>query len=536
MAVRQPPALKAFIALMATEDLYQEDVHYVDGIIVTDSWMMSNDLYNSMPGAPEFRLDEDWVRNRFDLEPSVFTYMRHQRDGVFWDRASSLDKYDRIKAAGFHIGGWYDGYRNSLPRMLENVKAPVKAMIGPWDHYLPHNAWPSPQVEWRHEAVRWFDYWLKGIDTGIMDEPRFAVYVRDWHPPGPGVDEIPGRWRWEEGWPIERSEAKTFYAGPDHGLSLSPTAQANHSLVYKPSVGLEGGGPVMWWGNIPPDQQSMDDHCLVYDSEPLKSPLEILGFPRAMLNVSADVSRANWVVRISDVAPDGKVTQVDGAAFNGTHRKSARDPEDLIPGEVFPLEIEMQFTSWVFPKGHRIRFALSNAQWPMFWPSPYPMTTSLAIGGPSGARIVLPVVPPGNRPTPKFKAPEASPSLPGYGTVDSGNVSGYAEIQSIQRDEASGDAFVIATNQTGYRYPWGLERFEERMEHRTSDLDPAQSSVRGIYALVEELKDRTIRVEQEVEFKSDPENFRMLFTRRFKVNGEIVHEKHWDETFPRDFQ
>ena len=164
------------------------------------------------------------------------------------------------------------------------------------------------------------------------------------------------------------------------------------------------------------------------------------------------------------------------------------------------------------------------------------MTTSLAIGGPSGARIVLPVVPPGNRPTPKFKAPEASPSLPGYGTVDSGNVSGYAEIQSIKRDEASGDAFVIATNQTGYRYPWGLERFEERMEHRTSDLDPAQSSVRGIYALVEELKDRTIRVEQEVEFKSDPENFRMIFIRRLKVNGKIMHEKHWDETFPRDFQ
>jgi putative CocE/NonD family hydrolase len=95
MAVRKPPALKAFVAMMATEELYQEDVHYIDGIIHTDSWMMSNDLYNAMPGAPEFRLDDNWLKNRFELEPSVFTYMRHQRDGPFWDRASARDSTTR---------------------------------------------------------------------------------------------------------------------------------------------------------------------------------------------------------------------------------------------------------------------------------------------------------------------------------------------------------------------------------------------------------------------------------------------------------
>ena len=536
MAVRKPPALKAFVALMATEDLYQEDVHYMDGIIHTDSWMMSNDLSNAMPGAPEFRLDEDWLRNRFEVEPSVFTYMREQRDGPFWDRASARDKYEQIQIPGYYIGGWYDGYRDSLPRMLEHVKAPVKAMIGPWDHYYPHNAWPAPQVEWRHEAVRWFDQWLKGIDTGILDEPRFAVYVRDWHPPGPGVDEVPGHWRWEEGWPIERSVTKTFYAGRDHELSSSPSIQATHSLKYKPSVGLAGGGPVMWWGNIPADQQSMDDYSLIYDSQPLDSPLEILGMPRAILKVSADVSRANWVVRICDVAPDGSVTQVGGAAFNGTHHKSAREPEDLIPGKVFPLEIEMHFTSWVFPKGHHIRFAINNAQWPMLWPTLYQMTTTLAIGGVEGARVELPVVPPADRPVPKFKLPEEGPSLPDYVSVDSGNVSGYAEIKSIQHDEQSGAAFGIATNATSFRYPWGLEHFEERLEHRTSDLNPAETSVTGIYAVAIDLKDRTIRMEQNVVFKSDLKNFHMNFIRRFKVNGKTVHEKQWNETFPRDFQ
>ena len=536
MAVRKPPALKAFVALMATEDLYQEDVHYMDGIIHIDSWMMSNDLSNAMPGAPEFRLDEDWLRNRFELEPSIFTYMREQRDGPFWDRASARDKYDQIQIPGYYIGGWYDGYRDSPPRMLENVKAPVKAMIGPWDHYFPHNAWPAPQIEWRREAIRWFDQWLKDIDTGILDEPRFAVYVRDWHPPGPGVDEISGYWRWEEGWPIERSVTKTFYAGQDHGLSLKPSKQATHSLRYKASVGLAGGGPVMWWGNIPPDQQSMDDYSLTYDSQPLDSAMEILGMPRALLKVSSDASRSNWVVRICDVAPDGSVTQVGGAAFNGTHRKSAREPEDLIPGKIFPLEIELHFTSWVFPKGHRIRLAINNAQWPMLWPTPYQMTTTLVIGGVEGARVELPVVPPADRPVPKFELPEEDPSLSDYSSVNSGNVSGYAEIKSIQRDEQSGAAFGIATNATSFRYPWGIEHFEEQIEHRTSDLNPAETSVDGTYAVTIDLKDRTIRMEQNVEFKSDLKNFYMNFIRRFKVNGETLHERQWNKTFQRDFQ
>ena len=536
MAVRKPPALKAFVALMATEDLYQEDVHYMDGIIHIDSWMMSNDLSNAMPGAPEFHMDEEWLRNRFDLEPSMFKYMEQQRDGPFWDRASSRDKYDQIQIPGYFIGGWYDGYRNSLPRMLEHVKAPVKAIIGPWDHYFPHDAWPEPKIEWRREAVRWFDKWLKDIDTGILDEPRFAVFVRDWHPPGPGVDKIRGYWRWEEGWPIERSLIRTFYAMKDHGLSMEPSKKDTHRLVYKPSVGLEGGGPVMWWGNIPPDQQRMDDYSLTYDSQPLDSAIEILGMPVAFLKVSSDASRANWVVRICDVSPDGSVTQVGGAAFNGTHRNSARDPEDLIPGKIFPLEIELHFTSWVFPKGHRIRLSINNAQWPMLWPTPYSMTTSLSIGGVDGARVELPVIPKADRPVPKFQLPNEDPVLSDYSSVNSGNVSGYAEIKSIQRNEQSGDAIGIATNTTSYSYPWGIEHFEEKIEHRTSDINPAETSVIGTYALTINLEDRKIRMEQNVELKSDLNNFYLNFIRILKLNEKILHEKEWNKTFQRDFQ
>lgn len=536
MAMRNPPALKAFVALMATEYLYEEDVHYIDGIMHTDSWMMSNDLYNALPGAPDFTLDEAWLKNRFNVEPSVYAYMRQQRDGPFWDRASARGQYEKIKVPGYHIGGWYDGYRNSLPRMLENVQAPVKAMIGPWDHYFPHDAWPEPQVEWRYEAVRWFDHWLKGDNTGILLEPDFAVYIRDYSPPDPALAKVPGHWRWEDGWPIARIENRHWYAQADNSLSPELAEQTTHKMIYKPSMGIEGGGQTMWWGSVTPDQQAMDDYSLVYDSEALDAPLEILGRPIAKLQVSADAPRANWVVRISDVAPDGQVTQVAGAAFNGTHRNSARDPEDIVPGELFALDINLHFTSWVFPKGHRIRVAVSNAQWPMLWPTAMPMTSTLAIGGETGTQVLLPVVPPGKERVPDFKSPVPSPTLAGFETLDAGNITGYAAITSIQHDPATGEAFGVATNTGATRYPWGIERFEEEIEHRTSDANPARTSVTGRYKLIEELKDRTLEFEQTVEFTSDEENFYLNFHRWVLVNGELFKEKTWEETIPRDFQ
>ena len=536
MAMRNPPALKAFVAIMATEYLYQEDVHYMDGIIVAgDSWMMSNDLYNALPGAPDFKMDEEWLKNRFNVEPSVYTYMEQQRDGEFWDRASARNKYNLIKVPGYHIGGWYDGYRNSLPRMLENVEAPTKAMIGPWDHDFPHNAALKPQVEWRAEAVRWFDHWMKNIDTGILEEPDFAIYIRDYHPPDDSIENISGFWRWEDSWPIKRIKNQTWYPKKNNSLSKVPGKKGSHFLKNIPSIGLEGGGPTMWWGSIPPDQRPMDENSLVYDSEVLIEPIEILGRPIANLHVSADAKRANWVVRVSDIAPDGQVTQVAGAAFNGTHRNSSREPEDIIPGEKILLNIELHFTSWIFNEGHRIRVAISNAQWPMLWPSSLPVNTSLEIGGES-TYINLPIMPSGKIKSPNFKEPRANPTLRGYEVLDAGNITGYAAISSIQNDPDTGEKFGLATNSGATKYPWGVERYEEEIEHRTYDNNPANTTVLGRYKITEELKDRTLDFEQNVEFSSDEENFYLSFHRWVSVDGQLHKKKVWYKIIPRDFQ
>jgi uncharacterized protein len=535
MALRNPPALKAIIAVDATEDLYQEDVHFIDGIIHVDSWEMSQDLDNARPGAPDYVIDDAYFRDRFDTQPWMMTYKRQQRDGPFWDRASARGRYQDIRIPSFHIAGWYDGYRDSVPRMLANLKAPVKAIIGPWSHAWPHDPYPEPGIEWRHEAVRWFDQWLKGIDTGIMDEPRFAVFVREWHPPGPYLEQAPGSWRYEDGWPIARIRDQVLHLQPNHSLAPQPPEPTTHRLRYVPSTGVEAGGPVMWWGDVAHDQRPADAFSLVYDGAPLENDTEILGMPRAILTVAADAPHANWFARISDVAPDGTVTQVAGAGFNGTHRTSARTPSSLVPGEAFDVAIDLHFTSWVFPKGHRIRVAVNNAQWPMMWPTPYPMTTALQLG-PGASRVVLPVVPYAERPVPAFLPPVESPELAGFETLDAGTSSGYGEISSVDRSPQTGEVTATATNTGGQRYPWGIERYRETIRHTVKDDRPVDAKLLGSHRMEVELPGRTLVWEAELSFGSDADNFHYSYRRRLIEDGKVRRERTWTDTIPRDFQ
>ncbi len=534
MALRNPPALKAIIAIDATEDLFQDDVHYMDGIMHVDSWEMSMDLDNARPGAPDYDIDEEYFRDRFDTEPWMLTYKTQQRDGPFWDRASARGRYQDIRIPSFHIGGWYDGYRDSVPRMLANLKAPVKAIVGPWSHAWPNEPYPNPGIEWRHEAVRWFDHWLKDVNTGILDEPRLAIYVRNWHAPGPYLEHAPGNWRYEDGWPIARIREQVLYPQPDHTLGARVPAATTHRLRYLPSVGVEGGGPVMWWGDVAHDQRPTDAFSLVYDSAPLTEELEILGLARASLMVVTDATRANWIARLSDVAPDGTVTQVAGAALSGNHHPSAREPSPIAPGKEFSIDIEMHITSWVFPKGHRIRLAVNNSQWPMLWPTPEPMTTALRLGGKS--RLILPVVPFEKRPRPAFLPPASDPQYPGYEMLEAGTTSGYGEISSVDRNPQTGAAIATATNGGGTRYPWGTERTLETIRHEVKDDAPAEASVLGTHRMEVELPGRKLVWDAELSFRSDRENFHYSYRRRLAENGKTLREKTWTRTIPRDYQ
>ena len=110
---------------------------------------------------------------RSRLEGSGFwleEWMQHQTRDEFYKHGSVCEDYSKIQAAVYAVGGWADGYSNSVFRLLSNLKSPCKGLVGPWAHKYPHFAEPGPAIGFLQECLRWWDYWLKDEDNGIMNE------------------------------------------------------------------------------------------------------------------------------------------------------------------------------------------------------------------------------------------------------------------------------------------------------------------------------------------------------------------------------
>ncbi len=243
----------------------------------------------------------------------------------------------------------------------------------------------------------------------------------------------------------------------------------------------------MWWGELTPDQRPADAFALVYETDPFEEEVEILGFPRLELKVSADVPLAHWFGRISDVAPDGATVLVAGGGISGAHRNSMDDPEPLEPGRVYDISFELHFTSWVFPAGHRLRLAVSNATFPMVWPTPSPMTTSLAVGGESGSVLIVPLAPPATGRLPSFEPPTPVVRLEGYSSE--GDV--VPDTWTVIRDEARQSTNVEWEGRATSEHPWGRKRTIERLAYRVEGHDPAHASVRGEAVMEVEIAERS---------------------------------------------
>jgi hypothetical protein len=525
LAMRRPPELKAILATDATEKLYNGDVRYIDGVMDNCGWAADIDHETAITRAPDFPTDPKTLHFRFDNPPWELVYLRQQRDGPFWSQPER--PLDAIQVPVFLIGGFFDGYRDTVPRMLEQLKVPVKAIVGPWNHDWPHHAVPGPEIEWRELALRWWDQWLKGRDTGIMAGPRLSVYMRHWYPPDPSLLEIPGEWRSEAGWPPQGLQSKILYLRSDHSLAGEVPAAGVHLLKYIPSAGISAtGAPHNWWGDLTPDQRPADAFSLVYDSPPLTEDTPILGRPEAWLEASATAPQADWFARLSDVAPDGQVTLVTGAALNGAQRESMSQPEDLEPNRIYSLKILLHFTSWVFPRGHQIRLAVSNSLWPMMWPTPYAMTTSLQLGGDRASHLVLPVVS-AESPLlpPRFSAPSGSPE-PRYA----------AAPWSLQTFEFGKPARFESGVSGTEKFPWGQKSESGRLTYQIQDDHPEAASYRGEYETSVQLQNRKVVWRSHFDLHSDQTYFYFQFKRELMENGKLIREKTWKETVPRDHQ
>ncbi len=529
LASRRPPALKTIIAAHATEQLFHDDIHYIDGILHADEYELGMDQELMMSATPDFPMDEAHLAPRFDSTPWFLTYLKHQRDGDFWRQPLKQPVYESIQIPVFLIGGYYDGYRDTIPRMLEKMKTPVKALLGPWNHTYPNGADPGPEFEWREMAVRWWDRWLKGAQNGIDNEPKLAVYQRHWYPPGLELNEIPGEWRNENGWPPAGMKEHTFYLSTNHELADAAPKTSADKLRYIPSAGAEAG---FWWGELTNDQRPADAFSLVYDSPPLENQTAILGFPHVELNAAAGAPLADWVARLSDVAPDGTTTLITGAAMNGAQRRSADQPQDLDPKIPYRIAFDLHVTSWVFPADHRIRLAISNGAWPMLWPTPYPLTSMLNLGGEDASRLVLPVVPVSAASIPHFPSSAPDPTLPGF--KHSG--SAWPGTFEVTRDEVHRNERIHWHGTASAKFPWGTEEYSEEIYYNASDDHPELSSVHGVAYTRISLQTRTILFQSVLDLSSDAKVFKYQYQRIARENGKVVRQKVWREQIPRDFQ
>lgn len=386
VAALRPPELKAIITVCSTDDRYADDVHYMGGCLLNENFIWGSMLIhlNAYPPDPEV-VGERWRALWLDrLENAVLfpeVWLQHPRRDDYWKRGSVCEDYGAITCPVYAVGGWADAYANAIPRLLAGLKVPRKGLIGPWAHLYPHDGVPGPAIGFLQEALRWWDQWLKGLDTGIMDEPMLRVWMQESVRPRAFYEMRPGRWVAETEWPPARVAPQRYWLNPGR-LESAPAIGTRLELRSPQTTGLSGGD---WCGfgapgEAPLDQRGDDDRSLVFDSDPLPEPIEIVGAPVATLELAVDRSVALIAARLNDVAPDGASTRVTYGLLNLTHRNGHEHPEPLKPGERYRVRVTLNHIAHAFAAGHRLRLALSTSYWPIAWPAPEPATVSLFTG------------------------------------------------------------------------------------------------------------------------------------------------------------
>ena len=304
-------------------------------------------------------------------------------------------KFDKVEVPVYNLAGWFDAYPASAffafmgmreHAKSEEIRKSQKILVGPWPHGLSKSTrtgdvdfGPDSLIDMEALTLRWNDYWLKGIDNGIMDEPPVRIFVM-----GANV------WRYENEWPLARTEYTNFYL---HSQGRANTLDGNGSLSQKPPVGGEPadkytydpedpvptrGGSLSYTipgvggsGDLagPFDQRSNErrDDVLVYTSQPLTEDLEVTGPLSCKLYISSSAPDTDFVVKLIDVHPNGQaISFADGILRVRYRDESWEAPKLMEPGKIYPITVEMFPTSLVFKKGHRIRVDITSSNFPHF--------------------------------------------------------------------------------------------------------------------------------------------------------------------------
>ncbi len=327
-------------------------------------------------------LVENWLRgNRFDPR-SLETFIAHEKYDEFWKALDAEAQAHRAGAPGVFVGGWYDiflrGTINSFVtihgRGGPRARGNCRLVIGPWAHgkfdrlEYPENSNKMPEAA---DPLRFFDYWLKGIDNGVPDDKPVHYYVMGdpEDPTAPGND-----WRSADAWPPPATPTKVyFHAGGKLSLDPPPSDGGRLSYKYDPNDPVPTvGGQNLTIPKGPMDQREVESRpdVLVFTSDALTEPVEITGRVLAKLYVSSDCPDTDFTVKLTDVYADGRSMLLTDGICRARFRESLKRESFLEPGEVYEVTVDLWSTSIALHRGHKIRVAVSSSNDPRFDPNP----------------------------------------------------------------------------------------------------------------------------------------------------------------------
>ena len=297
---------------------------------------------------------------------------------------------NEIAVPAYHLGGWYDifvsgtlaNYIDMRQRAAtEEARRGQKLIMGPWLHGPLRGVIGEVDFGFRASDAsvltydimwRWFDYWLKGIDNGIMDDPPVRIFVMGRN-----------RWREENEWPLARTVYTPFYlhsggkANALHGDGVlstkTPPAERRDQYAYDPRdpVPTRGGGLCCHQGGLPPgayDQRQIEerDDVLVYTTDPLEEDLEVTGPLKVVLYAASSAVDTDFTAKLVDVSPCGHARNIADGIVRACYRHSLRQPQLLAPGVIEEYTIHLGGTSNVFLARHRLRLEISSSNFPRF--------------------------------------------------------------------------------------------------------------------------------------------------------------------------
>lgn len=542
VAARRPPQLKALITIGFTDDRYHDDVHYMGGCVLASQmlgWATVMLGLNAQPPDPRWvgdRWRDMWLERMEKSPPFVEAWLQHQRRDAFWKHGSVREDYGAIEVPVYAVGGWGDAYNNAIPRILAGLNVPRKGLIGAWSHNYPEEGVPGPAIGFTQESLRWWDHWLKGKDTGVMEEPMLRSWILESEPPATFYEERKGYWVAEPSWPSPHIAERVMYLnsdGANHVLEDSPAASREATINGLFCHGFQSGE----WGNFgskgefPQDQRPADGESLSFTSAPVAEPVAILGNPEVDLELSADKANALVAVRLCDVAPDGSSVLVTWGLLNLTRRDSHEHPEPLEPGRCYRVTVQLRMMGYELAAGHRWRIGVSPTFARHAWPSPEQVELTVFAG--EGSRLRLPVRAPqaGDRQIPEFPPVEISKPLAlawrrtpsREHTVTHDHVDGWTTL-SLVSDEGR---LCFLDN--------GLEADHCTTEtFRVREGDPLATSQHFKTTIEFEREEWRVRIETDSLMTADATHFH-LSNHMDAWEGDVrVFTKSWTKAVPRD--